>query len=58
MRKKILIVNPPVFTPKPWNNVENGSMGPYVLASFLKASGEEVALFIHGGCFSGRKECG
>ena len=45
MRKKILIVNPPVFTPKPWNNVENGSMGPYVLASSLKAKGEEVALF-------------
>ena len=45
MSKKILIVNPPVFTPKPWNNVENGSMAPYVLESFLKANGEEVALF-------------
>lgn len=45
MRKKILIVNPPVFTPKPWNNVENGSMGPYVLASYLRAQGKEVALF-------------
>jgi len=45
MRKKILIINPPVFTPKPWNNVENGSMGPYVLTSFLKTKDEEVALF-------------
>ncbi|MDD5422982.1 MAG: radical SAM protein [Candidatus Omnitrophica bacterium] len=45
MHKKILIVNPPVFTPKPWNNVENGSMGSYVLASYLRASGEDVALF-------------
>jgi len=45
VRKKILIVNPPVFTPKPWNSVENGSMGPYVLASYLRANGEEVALF-------------
>lgn len=45
MCKKILIVNPPVFTPKPWNNVENGSMGPYVLASVLKREGHDVRVF-------------
>jgi hypothetical protein len=45
MSKKILVVNPPIFTPKPWNNAECSPMGPYVLASGLKRQDIDCALF-------------
>ena len=44
-QKKILIVNPPVFTPKPYYESDLISMAPYVLASHLKHQGRECHVF-------------
>ena len=44
-KKRILIVNPPVFTPKPWNSADCSPMGPYVLASGLRRREVDCALF-------------
>jgi len=44
MRKKILVVNPPVLSPMPLAAME-GLMGPYVLASRLRAEGRNADIF-------------
>ncbi|MDP2942203.1 MAG: B12-binding domain-containing radical SAM protein, partial [Candidatus Omnitrophota bacterium] len=45
MSLKVLIVNPPVYTPKPWNGLDTSLMGPYVLASQLKPENMEIKVF-------------
>lgn len=44
MREKILIVSPPIFSPKPLHNAA-GHMGVYVLATHLKKLGKEVQIY-------------
>jgi len=43
--RKVLVVNPPVFTPKPWNSADCSPMGPYVMASGLRHKEMDCALF-------------
>ena len=44
MREKILVVNPPVLSPRPLPAME-GLMGPYVLASYLREEGKDTEVF-------------
>ena len=50
MRKKILIVSPPLFSPKPLPNI-SGFMAAYVITSYLRSKGKEAEVydFIQGG---------
>ena len=45
MLKKAVVVNPPVFTPKPFSSVECGSMGVYTYASALRNEGANIDVF-------------
>jgi radical SAM superfamily enzyme YgiQ (UPF0313 family) len=44
MREKILVVNPPVLSPRPLPAME-GLMGPYVLTSYLREKGKDAEIF-------------